>query len=233
MIKLLKARLAATFLVLTFFAAAPAPAQSPAPEQTLKVATRVIAPFVVQEGNGLTGFSVDLWRALARDLGIKFEFTVKNTVPELLAEVGEKRADLAIAAISITAEREKRFDFSQPMFDAGLQILVSSDRSGGGALSGFLQMLKSPALLEMLGILLVLTLLPIPIIMMIERHEGGVAHAKTGLGSFFNSIWWSSGTIGAQAPLMPTSPLGKLIAVIWMFVSVVFISFFKIGRAHV
>ena len=47
-------------------------------------------------------------------------------------------ADLAIAAISITAERERRFDFSQPMFDAGLQILVSSDKSSTGALAGLL-----------------------------------------------------------------------------------------------
>ena len=38
--------------------------------------------------------------------------------------------DLAIANISITSEREKIMDFSQPIYDSGLQILVPK---GGGA----------------------------------------------------------------------------------------------------
>jgi ABC-type amino acid transport/signal transduction systems, periplasmic component/domain len=47
-----------------------------------------------------------------------------SDVGEVLDAVGDGRADLGIAAISITSERESRFDFSQPILNAGLQILV-------------------------------------------------------------------------------------------------------------
>ena len=202
--------------------------QAAAPKQTIKVATRIIPPFVIQDSNAaLSGFSIDLWRALARDMRVEFDFVVKPSVPELLAEVADGRAQVAIAAISVTADREKAFDFSQPMFDAGLQIMISADRASSGGFASFMTLLKSPALLEMLGILLVLIILPAPVIWLLERrHEGSIAYNKSGVGGFFNSIWWSASTLGAQAPEMPIRPIGKFIAVIWMFVSVIFISFF-------
>lgn len=50
---------------------------------------------------------------------------------ELLATLKSQEATLGISAISITAERELELDFSQRMFDAGLQILapVQSDHT--------------------------------------------------------------------------------------------------------
>ena len=96
--------------------------------RALKVAVRTVPPFVFKEAGSFTGFSTELWYALGRDLNIKTEFVEKANVPDLLDEVQSGRADLAIAAISITSEREKAFDFSQPMFDSGLQIMVPSSR---------------------------------------------------------------------------------------------------------
>ncbi len=51
----------------------------------------------------------------------------------MLDAVKNKQADVAIAAISITAERHSSMDFSQPYYDSGLQILVATnaDRSAG------------------------------------------------------------------------------------------------------
>ena len=45
----------------------------------------------------------------------------------MLGAVRDGSADLAIANISITAMRETQMDFSQPIFEAGLQIMVPSD----------------------------------------------------------------------------------------------------------
>ena len=220
--------LAACALLLGLAAAAPAQNAAPAPGQRLKVGTRVIAPFVTKDASGaLEGFSVDLWRAIAREMNVSFDFVVASTVPELLDTVRAGGADLAIAAISITADREKNFDFSQPMFDAGLQIMTSAEKSGSGGLDGFLTMLKSPALLEILGILIALILIPVPLVWWIERrNENSIAYGKTKVGGFFNSMWWSASTIGAQAPGMPAHPMGKVLAVVWMFVGVIFISYF-------
>src|SRR5215475_8511364 len=95
----------------------------PKPEN-LRVATRLVKPFVFEDKGQLSGFSVELWQEIARQLNIKSEFVVKPTVRDLLASIDDHEANLGIAAISITAERELKWDFSQPMFDAGLQILI-------------------------------------------------------------------------------------------------------------
>ena len=90
-------------------------------EQKLRVATRLIKPFVYEQGGQLTGFSAELWQEIAKQINAQSEFIVKPTVKELLSSVNNHEAALGIAAISITAGQE---DFSQPMFDAGLQILA-------------------------------------------------------------------------------------------------------------
>jgi polar amino acid transport system substrate-binding protein len=191
----------------------------------LKVATRIVAPFVFKEKDELTGFSIDLWNALAREMAIKFTYVPKPSLPELFEEVSSGRADLAIAAISITAQREKIFDFSQPMFDAGLQIMISSDRSvAPSVLPTLMGLFTSKSFQELLGILLVLVLLPVPVVWLLER-----AHLVSGghtIGQLFKSLWWTSSTLAGQATEMPTSFAGRILAVIWMFVGVVFISYF-------
>ena len=210
-------RLVSLFALLLCLAApAGAALAQQTPQPTLKVATRVLPPFVTLERNNtLDGFSIELWRALARDLNIKFDFVVKSTVTELLKEIADKQADVGIAAISITAERENAFDFSQPMFDAGLQIMIDKDRSTNSGLAGFWSLLKSGAVLDMLGLLLILILLPTPFIYWIERRGGssGVAKGSSPVAGYMNTVWWSASTLGAQAPSMPERPLGKVVAV--------------------
>jgi polar amino acid transport system substrate-binding protein len=39
--------------------------------------------------------------------------------------------DAAIANVSITAERERLMDFSQPIFDSGVQVMMRADDSAG------------------------------------------------------------------------------------------------------
>ena len=97
--------------------------------KTLKVATKLLPPFVMEENGELGGFSIELWKNIAQELEIKSDFKKTESIPGLLSALKDKQADLSIAAISVTAQREQDFDFSQPIFDAGLQILVRSQGS--------------------------------------------------------------------------------------------------------
>ncbi|MGE3248272.1 MAG: transporter substrate-binding domain-containing protein [Beijerinckiaceae bacterium] len=206
----------------------PQAAASPAaPGTALRVATRVLKPFVFYEDRVLTGFSIELWRALAREMGVKSEFVEYKTLPDLLGSVRDGKADLAISAISITAERQKIYDFSQPMFDAGLQILVSADRKSGGGLKQAWDIFTGSGLHYLIGIMLVLMLIPAPIVWLIERrHRDNLFRSDKQHKEFFNSLWWSSSTLAGQATDMPRSPVGRVLAVAWMFTGVLFISYF-------
>jgi polar amino acid transport system substrate-binding protein len=202
-----------------------APDALPRPGATVRVATRVVSPFVMRAENSdkLRGFSIDLWEGIAREMDIKTQWVVEPTVKKLLGAVKEKRADVGIAAISITSERQKQFDFSQPMFDAGMQILVHGEN---GAPSIW-NILTAKELLPLLTALPLLILIPAHIIWLIERNrEDGLIENKKYFPGIGKAIWWAAGTIGAQADEMPRSPLGRLVAIVMMFIGVIFVAFF-------
>ena len=104
-------------------------AQDTAQGKTLRVAVKPIAPFVLKQGKELTGFSIDLWYALAQSLKVDTVWVEVTTVGDQLQAVKSGKADAAIAAITITKERENDVDFTQPYFDSGLQIMVHSQGS--------------------------------------------------------------------------------------------------------
>src|SRR6266545_2315012 len=175
--------------------------------ENLRVATRQIRPFVFEENGRLTGFSIELWEEIAKQINVRSEFLVKPTVKELLGSINAREAALGIAAISITAERELQWDFSQPMFDAGLQILVPAQGSH--------------------GVVLLIILVPAHLVWFFERRNptGMLAH-RAYFPGIFEACWWAASTLATQADQMPRAALARIVAVIWMFASVVFIAYF-------
>lgn len=207
----------------------PAAALAQTPTASLRVATRVVKPFVFEEGAELKGFSIDLWQEISRRLGVKSEFLVKPTIQDLLQCVKSNEAALGIAAISITSEREQELDLSQPMFDAGLQILTPMKAtSGAGALfaaivAGFL----SSAALPILGIVFLIIVVIAHLVWFFERRNpsGVLTHASYYPG-ILEAGWWAASTLATQADQMPRTALARIVAVVWMFASVVFIAYF-------
>jgi polar amino acid transport system substrate-binding protein len=194
--------------------------------KTIKVATRLVSPFVVEENGELGGFSIELWQNIARELEIRSTFQKYANVTALLDAVKSKQADLAISAISVTSQREQSFDFSQPIFDSGLQILVRSQGSQG-AIGRLVNSLFTPTLFQLLGIMAVIVLIPAHIIWLVERnHKGGFLENSAYFPGIFKACWWAAATLATQAEEMPKSAWGRIMAVIWMFISVVFIAYF-------
>ena len=69
----------------------------------------------------LEGFDIDLARLVAESLGVRLELvqaTAANRIPFLLTD----KADLNIAAMSVTAERARQVVFSAPYADTSLAV---------------------------------------------------------------------------------------------------------------
>jgi polar amino acid transport system substrate-binding protein len=194
--------------------------------KTVKIATRIVSPFVTEEKGELGGFSIELWRNIARELELKSEFQKTSNVTELLAAVKSKQAEIGISAISVTAQRERDFDFSQPIFDSGLQILVRSQGTQS-SIGRLVDSLFTPEFFQLLGIMLLVILIPAHIVWLVERkHQGGFLENSAYFPGIFKACWWAAGTLATQAEEMPKSPWGRVMAVVWMFISVVFIAYF-------
>jgi polar amino acid transport system substrate-binding protein len=210
-----------------FLLLVPATVLAQAPTSSVRVATRVVRPFVFEEGGELKGFSIDLWQEISRRLGVKSEFVVKPTVQELLQSVKANEAALGIAAISITAEREQALDLSQPMFDAGLQILTPMKETAGGLFTAIVSGFLSSAALPILGIVLLIIVVIAHLVWFFERrHPSGVLTKTSYYPGILEAGWWAASTLATQADQMPRTALARIVAVIWMFASVVFIAYF-------
>lgn len=86
-------------------------------------------PFNVLEADGtLTGFDVDIAKALCEEMKVECTFVTQNwdgMIPALLAG----KFDAIIASMSITEERKKQVDFSNKYYNTPPAIVVPKDSS--------------------------------------------------------------------------------------------------------
>lgn len=86
-------------------------------------------PFEFKDTNGQhTGFDVELWAAIAKDIGVEYELQpmdFNGIIPGL--QTGQ--LDVGIAGMTIKPERAKVVDFSDPYYNAGLLLLVKIDNN--------------------------------------------------------------------------------------------------------
>ncbi len=98
--------------------------KTPAQAATLRVAAREIAPFVMRKNGKLSGFSIDLWNAIAAQMGVASKFEMKPGVTALVESVRTGQADVGVGATSITSQRDRIADFSQPISRSRFTIRV-------------------------------------------------------------------------------------------------------------
>jgi polar amino acid transport system substrate-binding protein len=218
---------AAKFLLAVILLVSTVHAQTGA--QELRVVTRVLPPLVVEQQGQLSGFSIDLWNKITERLQMKTTYQIAPDVRALLQEIRSGNAAVGISAISITAAREKEFDFSQPMLNAGLQIMVrgKGQDADPNPLWDLLGLLFSKAILVWLGIALLLILVPAHLVWLLERgHKDGIIPTKNYYPGIFYAMFWAAGTLATQGEQMPRQWLARAIAVLWMFTGVVFVAFY-------
>ncbi|MBU0655195.1 MAG: transporter substrate-binding domain-containing protein [Gammaproteobacteria bacterium] len=102
-------------------------------QETLKIGIKPSEPWVMYDPaqpvaeRQPTGFSIGLWQALAEKLGVKTEWVYFDTTKELVDAAAVAKIDAGIAAITVTAQREQQVDFSNSMYELGLQIMVAPE----------------------------------------------------------------------------------------------------------
>jgi polar amino acid transport system substrate-binding protein len=204
-------------------AAGGAPPRTAAPTGEMAVATRAIEPFVMEEGGQISGFSADLWRAIAAELGLKSRFVMYKTLPELLGSVAKGETAAGIAAISITADREKTFEFSQPMFRSGLSIMVPDDGQQLDVLSQFLSL----GMLKGVAIFLLILIVPAHLIWLLARgRDEGLPISNAYFPGIFDAVFWCAESMGGAAQAQPKRVFARIVAVIWVYAGLVFVAFF-------
>ncbi|MBR9841808.1 MAG: transporter substrate-binding domain-containing protein [Rhodobacteraceae bacterium] len=180
-------------------------------------------PFAALNDDEPEGFSIDLMQAIADRLGRPLVFAPQPQFADMLNAVRDDAVDGAIANISITAAREAEMDFSQPIFESGLQILLPKEDSTLKRLFGVLNGEILALGLAALGLLFGGGML------MWVFERGRQPYFDRPLGdAMFPSFWWALNLVvnGGFEERMPMSRFGRVFAVFLVISSLFIVSIF-------
>lgn len=198
----------------------------------LVVGTKPAPPFAIRNDDGTwSGISIDLWRDIAHDMGLRYEIKPFDTLKALLEASENGTVDLGVAATTITAERESKFDFSHPFFFTGLGIATPPPSDSGG-ISSVIANLISLRLLGFVGGLLAL-LLGLGLLIWLLERKANPEQFEHGPMGILDGLWWSAVTMTTvgYGDISPRTWGGRVLALIWMFAAIIIISFFTAGIA--
>jgi len=214
---------------------AQAPDASPAPTATndapLKVAIRNVPPFAMQDQAGQwRGISVALWDEIADRQGWDYEW-VDMPLQDTLEAVEAGEVDAAIAALTITSERENVFDFTHPYIVSGLSL--AHPEQGHNAWAATIRGFFSWAFLRTILSLSILLLAVGAAVWFFERRANTEQFQKDPRKGLGDGFWWSAVTMTTvgYGDKAPASLGGRLVALFWMFASLILIATFTASIA--
>ncbi|XP_057338875.1 glutamate receptor ionotropic, kainate 2-like isoform X6 [Microplitis mediator] len=244
---------------------------------TLVVMTREEKPYVmVREDKNLTGnarfegFCIDLLKWIAGQVG--FQYVIK-LVPDhmygvydpetkewngIVRELMEKRADLAVASMTINYARESVIDFTKPFMNLGIGILFKATKRAPSRLFSFMNPLAVEVWLSMLGAYVVVSVSiwivarlspyewveppPCPSckcplqgshVSALEPDSDDIPLPRTVNDfSLSNSFWFTVGSLMQQgSDLNPKATSTRIVGGIWWFFTLIIISSYTANLA--
>lgn len=214
-------------LFLVFLALLPCLLSAQPVPDTLRIAVYNSPPFgMLQRGDEIDGLMVELWEDIADDLGYAYGYTLTD-MNELIDGLGQGRYDLALGAISITPNRERLVDFTHAVNPSGTGIAMGREKVSNSFLRKWGPIIID--LLKLMVTLFLMLLLSAAIVYLIERkYAEGTDDPDRYIGSIADGLWWSAVTMTTvgYGDKVPRSRAGKMLGIVWIFISIIFFSLF-------
>jgi polar amino acid transport system substrate-binding protein len=190
------------------------------------VAVAEVPPFAMKAKDGRwEGLSIELWKAIAQKLGVEFE--LREYSPDQLVEAVTKGEVDVIPALAATEQHEMIMDLSLPFLRSGSAIAVATNPTEHSWLH-FAGRLVSLNLLPVIGLLILLSLTAGTIVWLFEAGGNPDMFGGGTVRGIGHGIWWAVQTLTTvgYGDKAPKSLGGRMVALIWMFASVILIAGF-------
>jgi polar amino acid transport system substrate-binding protein len=190
------------------------------------VAVADVPPFAMKTKDGSwAGLSIELWKAIAQKLGVEFE--LREYSPDQLEEAVTKGEVDVIPALAATKQHEIVMDLSLPFLRSGSAIAVAAKPTEHSWLH-FAGRLISLNLLPVIGLLILLSLTAGTIVWLFEARGNPDMFGGGTVRGIGHGIWWAVVTLTTvgYGDKAPKTLGGRMVALAWMFGSIILIASF-------
>ncbi|XP_060801382.1 glutamate receptor ionotropic, kainate 2 [Amyelois transitella] len=224
--------------------------------KTLIVTTILSAPYCMRKeasekltGNAqFEGYAIDLIHEISKILGFNYTFKLapdgrygsyNRETKEwdgMIRELLEQRADVAIADLTITYDREQVVDFTMPFMNLGISVLYRKPIKQPPNLFSFLSPLSLDVWIYMATAYLGVSVL-LFILARFTPYEWHQTHSSDGdkmenIFSLANCLWFAIGSLMQQScDFLPKAVSTRMVAGMWWFFTLIMISSYTANLA--
>ncbi|KAG1654325.1 Glutamate receptor 4 [Nymphon striatum] len=207
-------------------------------------------PGVILEGNDrYEGYCAELAQLIARHMNINYKLKLVNDseygayFPDspqgwngMIGELIRGEADIAIAPLTITSEREQVVYFTKPYMSMGISIMIKQPRDKTLEILSFMNPLSTEIWMSVIfayvGVSVVLFL-----VSRFSPYEWQMVQTKSGVAvsndfSIYNSLWFALGAFMQQGiDICPRSVSGRIVGSCWWMFTLIIISSYTANLA--
>jgi len=197
------------------------------PKKTLVVGVVHDPPFTMKNDKGeWTGFNIELWSHVAHILKVSYRFQEMH-LNNLLLALEKGVVDVSIVSLSMTPQREARFDFTQPFGTSRIAVASLPGRiehPWWGAIGIFF----SWGTIKVVFVILFILFMVGCVMWLIERKINPEHFGNGILRGIISGIYWVGSTLasGVCFGISLKSLTGRLLGLVWMFVCAIVLSAF-------
>ncbi|KAI3378177.1 hypothetical protein SNEBB_004647, partial [Seison nebaliae] len=220
---------------------------------TVVITTLLDQPFTMVKKNAknlkgndrFEGYIIDLSKKIADIVGFKYRIKLVSDgnygVKEngkwngMIGELIRGEADMAIAPLTIIADRERVIDFSMPFMSLGISIMIKKPEKQKPGVFSFMNPLSGDIWICIMIAYAFVTL----VLFLVSRfspYEWGADPSRPGqvtnVFTVNNSLWFSMGAFMRQSiDFCPRSTSGRIVASVWWFFTLIIISSYTANLA--
>jgi len=193
----------------------------------VKVGIAPAPPFAMKNAKGeWEGISIDLWKAVAAELGIQCEYREYDCA-KIAKMIADGTLDVGIGRISSMELNSPGTDFTHPFYFSGI-ALASPKMTEREHWLSVIRMLRENNFIFLLFMILLTLALSGITIWLLEHRRNPEHFAKNPFHGIGSGLWWSATTIttvgyGDKAPVTFG---GRLLAFFWMLTGITLVSVF-------
>ena len=191
----------------------------------LKVGISGSAPFVIKNGDQLSGISLNIWRRVAEDNNLSYELVEQPSPKAGIEAVDDGEIDVLVGPISITSRRLAMpgIDFTQPYYLGKSGVLLPMRPP---SILSRVQVFFGWAVISSVLVLISVLLVVGSLIWLAERRTNSEQFPAKPVPGIANGMWFALVTLttvgyGDKAPI---TRIGRSLTSVWMVTSLIAVS---------